>query len=60
MTHLYASIFNAAKSTGFKHELILHRTPAISGDSAVMQMYFATKSQAKAAAKAVNAKPYNY
>ncbi len=57
---MYASIFNAAKKTGFKFELVLHHTPALNGESVAMQMYFPNKVTAKQAAKAANATPYNY
>ena len=54
---MYASIFTAR---GKRFELVIHSTPAISGDSVQAQYYFATRAEAKAAAKAIGAKPWNY
>ena len=57
---MYASIFNAPKTTGFKFELVLHHTPAINGESVIVQMYYPTKPAAKQAAQMAQAKPWNY
>jgi hypothetical protein len=57
---MYASIFTAAKSTGYKFELVIHSTPALNGESVQAQTYYHTKPEAKAAAKAANATPHNY
>lgn len=54
---MYASIFTAR---GKRFELVIHSTPAISGDSVQAQYYYATRAEAKAAAKAIGAKPWNY
>lgn len=57
---MYSSIFNAAKHTGAKFELVIHTTPSITGDSVIAQYYFATRTDAKRAAKTIGAKPWNY
>jgi hypothetical protein len=57
---MFASIFSARKATGYKYELVLHYEPKINGESVAIQMYFQNKAAAKQAAKAANAKPYNY
>lgn len=57
---MFASIFTAAKRTGYKFELVLHHAPGLSGDSVAAQLYFNTKAEAKRAALAANAKAYNY
>jgi hypothetical protein len=57
---MYASIFTAAKRTGAKFELVIHATPALNGESVVAQYYFATRADAKRAALAIGAKPWNY
>lgn len=54
---MYASIFTAR---GKRFELVIHSTPAITGDSVQAQYYYATRAEAKAAAKAIGAKPWNY
>ena len=54
---MYASIFTAR---GKRFELVIHSTPAISGESVQAQYYYATRAEAKAAAKAIGAKPWNY
>lgn len=57
---MYASIFTAAKRTGAKWELVIHRLPGISGDSVIGQYYFQNKPDAKRAALAMGAKAWNY
>ena len=57
---MFASIFKAAKNTGYKFELVIHNQPGLSGESVQAQHYFHTKSEAKAQAKALNCKAYNY
>ena len=57
---MFASIFSARKATGYKYELVRHYEPKINGESVAIQMYFQNKAAAKQAAKAANAKPYNY
>jgi hypothetical protein len=54
---MYASIFTAR---GKRFELVIHNQPGINGDSVQAQYYFATRAEAKAAAKAIGAKPWNY
>ena len=51
---MYASIYKAR--TG--HTLIIHATPAISGD--VTELVFASKAEAKAEAKRRGLTPWNY
>ena len=60
MINMYSSIFTAAKHTGAKFELVIHATPALNGESVVAQYYFATRADAKRAALAIGAKPWNY
>jgi len=57
---MFASIFKAAKNTGYKFELVIHNQPGLSGESVQSQHYFHTKSEAKAQAKVLNCKAYNY
>lgn len=57
---MFASIFTAAKRTGFKFELVIHSEPGISGASVQSQHYFNSKADAKRAAKELGAKAYNY
>lgn len=52
----YAHIFNAR---GGKVQLILTRTPELSG-TVISEALYGKKTEAKAAAKAVNAIPWNY
>lgn len=55
---MYASIFTARKTTGFKFELVVHSQPGI--DSAQATYYFNSKVEAKQFAKAANLKAWNY
>jgi len=57
---MYASIFTASKSTGFKFELVVHAQPGISGESVQAQHYFNSKADAKRFAKAQNLIAWNY
>jgi hypothetical protein len=57
---MYASIFTAAKRTGYKFELVIHSAPSISGDSVIAQFYFLSKVDAKRQAAAIGAKAWNY
>ena len=57
---MFSSIFTARKATGFKFELVIHNQPTLSGESVQSQAYFQTKNEAKAAAKALGCKAYNY
>ena len=52
---MYASIFNA---TGKRFTLIMHRDASIT--SAVMQLTFSSKAEAKAEAKKRGLKAWNY
>jgi hypothetical protein len=54
----YAHIFNARKSSGFKYCLIISTSPSIVDQET--ELFFATKPEAKAMAKALGAKAYNY
>jgi hypothetical protein len=60
MFQMFASIFTAAKRTGYKFELVIHSEPGISGASVQAQHYFNSKTDAKRAAKELGAKAYNY
>ena len=55
---MYASIFKAAKNTTFKFQLIIHSS-AWTGDE-VASRHFDSKAEAKAFAKQLGAKPYNF
>lgn len=55
---MYASIFNARKTTGFKFELVIHNEPNITGGS--VHHYFNSKTEAKQFAKASGLKAWNY
>jgi hypothetical protein len=57
---MFASIFTAAKRTGFKFELVLHSTGGLTGESVQAQHYFNTKTEAKRFAAALGCKAYNY
>jgi hypothetical protein len=57
---MYASIFNARKTTGFKFELVVHALPSISGESVQAQHYFNSKADAKRFAKSLNLIAWNY
>ena len=57
---MYASIFVAAKRTGFRFELIVHKTPALHSDSVQQSLYFDSKVDAKREAKKMNLTPWNY
>jgi hypothetical protein len=57
---MFASIFTAAKRTGFKFELVLHSQPSISGESVQAQHYFNSKADAKRFALSLGCKAYNY
>ena len=57
---MYASIYVAAKRTGFKFELIVHATPALHSDSVEQHFYFDSKVEAKREAKRMNLTPWNY
>ena len=54
-----ASIFTARKSSGYKFELTLHTSPDLS-EGVVTTSLHSSKADAKAAAKAAGATPYNY
>jgi hypothetical protein len=56
--YMFASIFKAAKSTTFKFQLIIHSSAWI-GDE-IASRHFDSKIEAKAFAKQLGAKPYNY
>lgn len=55
---MYAHIFKA-RQKGF-WELILSKSAAVSYDQVISSNLYATKPEAKAAAKAANATPHNY
>jgi hypothetical protein len=57
---MFASVFNARKTTGSKFELVIHSSPSISGDSVVAQYYYNTKAECRKAATALGAKPWNF
>jgi hypothetical protein len=57
---MYASIFNARKTTGFKFELVVHSQPGINGESVQAQHYFNSKVEAKQFAKSNGLKAWNY
>ena len=57
---MYASIYNARKATGFKHELTLHNAPSLADSTSKIVSYYMTKTEAKQAAKQALAKPWNY
>ena len=57
---MYASIFNARKTTGFKFELVVHSQPGITGESVQAQHYFNSKGEAKQFAKSNGLKAWNY
>lgn len=57
---MFASIFTAAKRTGFKFELVLHDQPGLSGESVQAQHYFSSKADAKRFAASLGCKAYNY
>ena len=57
---MYASIYNARKATGFKFELLAHTEPSIAGDSVKTTLYFQSKAEAKAFAKAAGYTAWNY
>ena len=54
---MYASIFNAR---GKRFQLVIHNQPGLDGDSVQSEQYFDSKAAAKAAAKALGAKAWNY
>ena len=57
---MFASIFTAAKRTGFKFELVIHSEPGINGESVQAQHYFNSKAEAKRFAKDAGLIAYNY
>lgn len=57
---MYASIFTAAARTGYKFQLVLHSAPGLADSFVTTTDYFNTKAEAKKAAKAANAKAWNY
>ena len=60
---MFAHIFNASTNTGYKYTLLITSTPSvsdISNDINLEELFFDTKREAKAAAKARNATPHNY
>jgi hypothetical protein len=57
---MYASIFKAAAHTGYKFELVLHSAPGLADSFVKTTTYFNSKVDAKKAAKAANAKAWNY
>jgi hypothetical protein len=57
---MFASIFTAAKRTGFKFELVIHAEPSLSGESVQAQHYFNSKVDAKRFAKEAGLIAYNY
>ena len=57
---MYASIFNAPAHTGYKFELVLHSAPGLADSFVKTTDYFNSKAEAKKAAKAQNAKAWNY
>jgi hypothetical protein len=57
---MFASIFTAAKRTGFKFELVIHDQPGLNGESVQAQHYFHTKLHAKRFAAALGCKAWNY
>lgn len=57
---MFASIYTAAKRTGFKFELVVHSEPSLSGNSVQAQHYFNSKVDAKAFARTAGYKAYNY
>lgn len=57
---MFASIFTAAKRTGFKFELVIHSEPGINGESVQAQHYFNSKADAKRFAKEMGAQAWNY
>ena len=54
----YAHIFNARKSTGFKYTLLISTSPSIVDMQT--ELHFNSKVEAKAMAKTLGAKAYNY
>ena len=54
----YAHIFNARKATGFKYTLVISSSPSIVDQ--LTELFFNSKPEAKAMAKALGAKAYNY
>ncbi len=57
---MYASIFKAAAHTGYKFQLVLHSAPGLADSFVTTTDYFNSKVDAKKAAKAANAKAWNY
>lgn len=57
---MFASIFTAAKRTGFKFELVIHNQPGLTGESVQSQHYFNSKVDAKRLAASLGCKAYNY
>ena len=55
---MYAHIFKA-RQKGF-WELIISKSAAVSYDQVISSNLYATKPEAKQAAKSINAKPWNY
>jgi hypothetical protein len=57
---MFASIFTAPKRSGFKWQLLIHSAPSLHSDSVEQTLYFDSKVTAKATAKKLGCKAYNY
>ena len=58
---MFAHIFKAPKTHNENHwRLIISRSPAITADAVISEQTYDTPQEAKAAARAANAKPWNY
>ena len=57
---MFASIFTAAKRTGYKFILVIHTEPGIGSLSEKAEHYFNSKVEAKRFAKEAGLIAYNY
>ena len=57
---MFASIFTAPRRSGFKWQLLIHSAPSLHSDSVEQTLYFDSKVTAKATAKKLGCKAYNY